>query len=81
MKMGSKCPKCGKLTLWKTPTGVKCSNADCGYSATIPANNGKGGKGKLCPVCKKRFRLKDYQIHLIDYINHERNNTSRRKNT
>lgn len=53
MKMGSKCPKCGKLTLWKTPTGVKCSNVDCGYSATIPANNGKGGKGKLCPVCKK----------------------------
>ena len=51
--MGSKCPKCKKFTLFKTPTGVKCNNPDCTYQATTPANDGKGGKGTLCPVCKK----------------------------
>ena len=56
--MGSKCPKCGKLTLWKTPTGVKCSNVDCGYSATIPANNGKGGKEKLSIVQEEYLWMK-----------------------
>ena len=34
-----------------------------------------------CNIDGEFIRLKDYQIHLIDYINHERNNTSRRKNT
>lgn len=49
--MGSKCPRCGKYTLWKTSTGCKCSNLECGYQLTTPANDGMGSKGKRCPVC------------------------------
>ncbi len=46
---GRKCPKCGELTLFTTPTGVECSR--CGYKGTVPVNGGFGGKGKKCPVC------------------------------
>ena len=45
------CPECGELTFHKTPTGRKCSK--CSYTMTVPANNGKGGKGKLCANCNQ----------------------------
>lgn len=50
---GMKCQKCGRLTLFNTPTGKKCSNPDCNYEIFVPANNGKGGKGKRCLICNQ----------------------------
>jgi primosomal protein N' len=42
-------PKCGKQTFFETPTGRQCSR--CGYTMTLPANEGKGGQGKRCSRC------------------------------
>lgn len=39
------------LKPYKTATGRQCSK--CNYTMTLPANNGKGGRGKECPNCKK----------------------------
>ncbi len=48
---GMKCPKCGKFTVFNTPSGKSCSNPDCDYSVYVPPNNGKGGKGRKCLNC------------------------------
>lgn len=48
---GMMCPKCGKATFFKTPTGRKCTK--CGFEMVIPVNEGKGGRGKKCPNCGK----------------------------
>jgi len=48
---GKMCPKCGKLTFFETLDGRKCSK--CGYTMTVPPNNGQGGKGKRCSNCSK----------------------------
>lgn len=48
---GAKCPKCGELTFFNTPSGRKCSNTDCNYEMKVPPNDGKGGKGLKCPNC------------------------------
>lgn len=45
----TKCPKCGNSTFFSTPTGRKCTK--CGHSMYVPANQGKGGKGKKCRNC------------------------------
>jgi hypothetical protein len=46
---GKMCPHCGQMTFHKTPTGRKCSK--CSFEMKVPPNNGKGGKGNLCPNC------------------------------
>ena len=43
------CPQCGRDTFFETPVGRKCSQ--CGYTMTVPANCGKGGKGQRCRNC------------------------------
>jgi rRNA maturation protein Nop10 len=48
---GSRCPNCGRQTFFLSEKGRKCSK--CDYEMTVPINNGKGGKGKLCPNCHK----------------------------
>lgn len=48
---GAMCPKCGELTFWNKPFGKQCSK--CGYKVFSNPNEGKGGKGKKCPICKK----------------------------
>lgn len=50
---GKMCPNpdCGQLTFHRTPTGRKCSK--CETEMTTPPNNGKGGKGRVCPNCEK----------------------------
>lgn len=48
---GMMCPKCGKQTFHKSPTGRLCSN--CGYEMIVPANSGKGGLGRKCSNCGK----------------------------
>lgn len=46
---GMKCPKCGKLTFFSTPTGKKCTS--CDYEVkTFPGP----GPGQKCPICGKR---------------------------
>lgn len=50
---GKICPKCGKATLFESPTGRKCTNPECGYKVDVPPNGGVGGKGKKCPICGK----------------------------
>lgn len=48
---GKMCPKCGRLTLFETTTGRKCTQ--CGYTIYVPPNGGMGGLGKKCPICGK----------------------------
>jgi len=48
---GKACPKCGKQTFFKTPTGRECTQ--CGCQMKLPANNGKGGRGTRCANCDK----------------------------
>lgn len=49
---GKKCPKCGKLTFFKTPTGGACSNNTCGYTMKTPIKKELGGgKGLKCLNC------------------------------
>ena len=48
---GMKCPNCGKLTYFKTPTGGQCSQ--CGYTGTTSPLGGQGGKGQRCLHCGK----------------------------
>ncbi len=50
---GTECPKCKKLTFFKTTTGRKCSK--CGWEMREPARtNGKlPGPGKRCSSCGK----------------------------
>ncbi|MBR7002577.1 MAG: hypothetical protein IKI11_07965 [Neisseriaceae bacterium] len=48
---GKKCPECGKQTLFQNKNEIKCST--CGSTATIPPNEGKGGRGKQCFNCEK----------------------------
>jgi len=48
---GKMCPDCGEATFHKTPTGRECSQ--CGYEMKVPANSGKGGRGKFCPNCDR----------------------------
>lgn len=50
---GKKCPRCGEATFF----GNNCTK--CGYTMTLPANDGKGGKGKRCPNCGKYSVFKD----------------------
>lgn len=42
---GKKCPNCGNATFF----GKSCTK--CGYTMSVPVNDGKGGKGKKCPNC------------------------------
>lgn len=46
---GKMCPECGEQTFFETTTGRKCSR--CSYTMTLPANEGKGGRGKRCSNC------------------------------
>lgn len=46
---GKMCPQCGEQTFFQTPTGRECTK--CGHSMTVPANEGKGGKGSTCSNC------------------------------
>ena len=47
---GRQCPNCHELTFFKTNgNNRKCSK--CGYEMIVPANGGKGGKGKKCANC------------------------------
>ena len=39
---GKICPKCGQFTFFETVSGRKCTK--CGYTMTVPANEGKGGR-------------------------------------
>lgn len=48
---GQVCPKCNQQTFFTTSYGRKCSK--CGYTMTLPPNNGKGGRGGKCNNCKK----------------------------
>lgn len=48
---GKMCPNCGQQTFFLSPTGRTCSK--CGYEMTVPANNGKGGRGQKCAACDK----------------------------
>lgn len=49
-KMAGKiCPKCGQFTFFETVSGRKCTK--CGYTMTVPANEGKGGRGQKCSNC------------------------------
>lgn len=48
---GAKCPKCGKLTVFRNPIGRACSQEDCGFMMKLPRANGKGGRGKKCMNC------------------------------
>ena len=47
---GKLCPNCGELTLFKT-SGTTRTCSKCGFTATTPPNNGKGGRGKKCVNC------------------------------
>lgn len=47
---GKVCPSCGEQTFFLTHgQNRKCSR--CGYTMTVPANKGKGGKGTKCANC------------------------------
>lgn len=46
---GMKCPICGELTFYKTPTGRECRK--CGGEMWVPAPT--PGKGKRCTNCGK----------------------------
>lgn len=46
---GMSCPKCGESTFFENQFGRVCSK--CGYTMTVPANGGKGGKGQKCCNC------------------------------
>ncbi len=47
---GRKCPKCGEQTLFSTPTGFQCTK--CKTKVKVSPNDGKGGKGAKCPICR-----------------------------
>lgn len=46
---GRKCPNCGQLTFFVNGRDGECKN--CGYTMTVPPNEGKGGKGRKCLNC------------------------------
>ena len=46
---GKKCPKCGQMTFYESPSGGRCTK--CGFKMNVPANEGKGGRGKRCLNC------------------------------
>lgn len=48
---GMVCPNCGEQTFFKTPKGRKCTR--CGCEMVVPVLGGKGGKGQLCPNCRR----------------------------
>lgn len=48
---GKLCPKCNQFTFFENSTGRKCSK--CGFTMTVPANGGKGGRGLKCSNCGK----------------------------
>ena len=48
---GKLCPRCGQFTFFETTYGRKCSK--CDYTMTVPANDGKGGRGQKCSNCGK----------------------------
>ena len=48
---GKLCPRCGKYTFFESTSGRKCSK--CGYTMTLPANEGKGGRVQKCSNCNK----------------------------
>lgn len=48
---GKKCPKCNQLTFFMNGRTGECKK--CGYKMQVPANEGKGGKGKKCLHCGK----------------------------
>lgn len=48
---GRKCPRCNQLTFFVNGRNGECKS--CGYEMQVPANEGKGGKGKRCPNCGK----------------------------
>lgn len=48
---GKMCPNCGKQTFYLSPGGRKCSY--CNWEMSLPANEGKGGKGQKCANCGK----------------------------
>ena len=46
---GKICPRCNQYTFFETTNGRKCTK--CGYTMTVPANDGKGGRGQKCSNC------------------------------
>ena len=48
---GKRCPKCNQLTFFVNGRIGECKK--CGYKMQVPANEGKGGKGKKCLNCGK----------------------------
>ncbi|MNG29099.1 hypothetical protein D3C84_1144690 [compost metagenome] len=48
---GKMCPQCSRLTFHGNEMKRECSK--CGFTSRRPANEGKGGKGKLCGLCSK----------------------------
>lgn len=46
---GKKCPKCKRLTFFVNGRKGECQS--CGYKMHIPANEGRGGRGKRCINC------------------------------
>lgn len=53
---GMLCPECGQQTLFKTPTGRRCTK--CGFEVRVPINENKGGKGSKCFNCG-HFTVRD----------------------
>jgi uncharacterized protein (DUF983 family) len=62
---GKMCPKCGKLTLFETTTGRKCTQ--CGYTIYVPPNGGMGGLGKKCPICGKTEFSSENSFEICNY--------------
>ena len=48
---GAICPHCGEQTFFTKGGKAECSR--CGTTMTVPPNDGKGGRGKKCPNCKR----------------------------
>ena len=48
---GKMCPECGHSTLFQFGNQLKCNNPICRCVVSIPPNEGKGGRGKLCSNC------------------------------
>lgn len=48
---GKTCPNCDEQTFFETSTGRECSK--CHHTMTLPANGGKGGRGRKCSNCNE----------------------------
>lgn len=48
---GRICTRCGEPTFFMNNMGGRCTK--CGFTMTLPANDGKGGRGSKCINCGK----------------------------